>query len=267
MSSPAPSRIVVRRPRLAACRHLVSTLEDRHVSLRIDHNAEDGVESARGLWGFVASGTTQVSGQILLAVVGAVRVRREAIGRQLQDTAGFRVVTSRWPDPADARPDMVLLDLPRPDCFKVARAAQRGWPSISIVAIGLDDSEATAQECLRAGICSYMGLEDDLETLVGIISGVSSGERPCMPRIAAILIRQANIKQFGYSGLTPREIEIVRCLRDGYTNKEIARRLGIRIGTVKNHVHNVLAKLQVPSRANAAMLDLVSEHDLDSDRA
>jgi DNA-binding NarL/FixJ family response regulator len=128
-------------------------------------------------------------------------------------------------------------------------------PDIKVLVIGKEDSDDVESACAGAGICWYFTPQASVGDLVRTVSAVSSGVTPCSPRIAAALLRQVS-RHTGYqdlnSGLTQREMEIFECLRNGLTNKEIARRLGIRLATVKNHVHNILTKLHAKNRNDAA---------------
>ena len=86
---------------------------------------------------------------------------------------------------------------------------------------------------------------------------VARGEMLCSPRLAATLLRRVatlarGTRRLGPVQLTPRELEIVELIDEGLSNKAIATRLSIELATVKNHVHNILEKLEVSSRAAAA---------------
>src|SRR5881296_1366294 len=94
--------------------------------------------------------------------------------------------------------------------------------------------------------------------LVDMAMPESRGVAICSPRVAACLLRRVAALAAGHGGdlpraqLTNREREIVRLIDNGLSNKEIARALGIEVATVKNHVHNILEKLQVHRRGEAA---------------
>src|SRR5439155_827652 len=100
--------------------------------------------------------------------------------------------------------------------------------------------------------------EASIDDLVTVIESVARGEAICSPRVAAGLLRRVAALAAGHGGdlpraqLTNREREIVRLIDNGLSNKEIARALGIEVATVKNHVHNILEKLQVHRRGEAA---------------
>jgi DNA-binding NarL/FixJ family response regulator len=97
-----------------------------------------------------------------------------------------------------------------------------------------------------------------MDDLTATITSVSRDELLCSPRVAAALLRRVGALANGVrrphatDGLTSRECEILGLIKEGLSNKEIAVRLHIEVATVKNHVHNLLEKLQVASRAEAA---------------
>lgn len=194
-----------------------------------------------------------------LALVGGVRIHREGLHKLLRDERGIEVVasvpTAEEVSSSGDKPEFVLLDARPPDCFVMASAVQHAVPGTNVVAIGLEESDELAEACSRTGICWYLTPQASTSDLVSAVSAISSGAMPCSPQIAAALFRQASGRareQEVDTGLTYRELEILDCLRSGLTNKMIARRLGIRLATVKNHVHNILAKLHAKNRSDAA---------------
>src|SRR5436853_2470 len=99
-------------------------------------------------------------------------------------------------------------------------------------------------------VATAAGCEEGLASLPAVLEGGDRGEAVCSPRVAARLLRRVAALAAGSVGplrthLTGRECEVVRLIDDGLSNKEIARGLGIEVATVKNHVHNILEKLQV----------------------
>src|SRR2546421_13075479 len=110
----------------------------------------------------------------------------------------------------------------------------------------------------EAGAIAYVPREASLEDLVAVIECAVRGEAVCSPRVAGALLRRiAVLATDGRSDrvparLTKREREIMGLIDEGLSNKEIAKRLRIEVATVKNHVHNILEKLQVHRRGEAA---------------
>lgn len=111
--------------------------------------------------------------------------------------------------------------------------------------------------CVDAGFHGYVSKDASLHDLVRTIESVARGEVVCSPRIVASLFREVARRGPGMSGdagirLTSRERQILDLIDQYLSNKEIARALHISVSTVKNHVHNILAKQKVHRRADAA---------------
>ena len=107
-------------------------------------------------------------------------------------------------------------------------------------------------------MAGYVGRGDSLEDLVAAVESAARGELHCSPKIAGSLVRRVAILAAGRAvvslqgRLTSREREIARFLEKGLSNKEIATALCIEVATVKNHVHNLLEKLNVHRRTHVA---------------
>ena len=118
---------------------------------------------------------------------------------------------------------------------------------------------------VRAGACGYLLKDTSAEVLIDIIRRVHAGEVFIQPEIASRALRAAMHPSGGMiEPLSDREREVLVMLAQGVPNKEIADRLHIAEGTVKNHVSNILAKLQVINRTQAA--DLARRRGLDGPR-
>jgi DNA-binding NarL/FixJ family response regulator len=121
----------------------------------------------------------------------------------------------------------------------------------------MPDSEESVLAFAEAGIAGYVPREGSVQDLVDAVERAVRGELQCSPQLAGAIIRRlawraAAGSDFPRGPLTARETEIVRLIDQGLSNKEIAVRLGIEVATVKNHVHNLLEKLRVRRRAEAA---------------
>jgi two-component system, NarL family, nitrate/nitrite response regulator NarL len=159
---------------------------------------------------------------------------------------------------ARAAPDVVLVDLGVPDSVATIGAIRIAAPNVVVVALAVAEVEGDVLACAEAGAAGYVPREASVDDLVAVLQSVVRGEAICSPRIAATLFRRvaalsaARGSAPSLLGLTVREREILRILDHGFSNKEIAQRLGIEVATVKNHVHNILEKLKVHRRAEAA---------------
>jgi DNA-binding NarL/FixJ family response regulator len=156
------------------------------------------------------------------------------------------------------KPEVVLLDMSQPEAIPVARAIANAAPDAKVVALGLPESEQEVIACAEAGVAGFLAAESSLEDTLATIASAVVGEMLCTPRMAAVLVRRvatlaaARDPRRGDAQLTARELEIVDLIDRGLSNKEIAQQLHIEVATVKNHVHNVLEKLGVRRRSEAA---------------
>jgi DNA-binding NarL/FixJ family response regulator len=127
-----------------------------------------------------------------------------------------------------------------------------------VVAFGVSDDEELLA-CAESGVSGFVPPEASLDVLVSTFDAAARGEMACGPRVAgqllqhvAALAEKRDLPQTGRK-LTARQAEIVRLIGDGLSNKGIAERLGIELPTVKNHVHNILEKLELSSRTEVAV--------------
>jgi two-component system, NarL family, nitrate/nitrite response regulator NarL len=124
--------------------------------------------------------------------------------------------------------------------------------------LGLPETDEAVLAYAEAGIAGYVSRDGSVQDLVTAIEGAVKGELRCSPRLAGTILRRLAWRAAvggdvsPRTTLTSRETEIVRLIDQGLSNKEIAVRLGIEVATVKNHVHNLLDKLRVHRRSEAA---------------
>jgi DNA-binding NarL/FixJ family response regulator len=154
--------------------------------------------------------------------------------------------------------DVVLLDMAMPESFTAARRIAEGHPEVNVVALGIPEIESEVIACAEAGIAGYVARDGSLADLLEAVRGAVEGELTCSPRIARGLLRRVAVLAAERPAedepalLTPRETQVARLLERGLSNKEIAQELCIEVSTVKNHVHNILDRLQVQRRGEAA---------------
>jgi two-component system NarL family response regulator len=176
-----------------------------------------------------------------LVVVGAAAGGREAL-EQIKEL----------------RPEVALIDIGMPDKdgIEVTRALYQDVPEVKVIILGMPDLTDEIMACIEAGAAGYVLKEASFDYLVETIRSANRGESFCSPRMAASLfsrvaelagerIPRSSVK------LTPREVEIINKIAEGLSNKEIAQRLSIEVQTVKNHIHNILDKLQLHNRLEA----------------
>jgi DNA-binding NarL/FixJ family response regulator len=158
-------------------------------------------------------------------------------------------------------PNVILLNLSSVDSHALLLAARQASPASHVVVIGVrehDEDEIVA--CADLGVAGYHLRSEPLEKLIKLIVAVDAGEAMCSPRVTAIIMARLCSLAANQAptarvlGLTPREVQILWLVDLGLSNKEIADRLCIEVHTVKNHVHNMLAKCGVRRRADAAAI-------------
>ena len=153
-----------------------------------------------------------------------------------------------------AQPDVLLLDISMEHAFPALRALAERVPATRVVVLGISNDEIL--ECAEAGMAGFVTSDQSIDELITTVNQVAAGELPCSPQTAALLLRRvqtlANAHRVTPVALTSREHEIATLIEEGLSNKQIAARLSIQLATVKNHVHNILEKLHVERRTEAA---------------
>ena len=163
---------------------------------------------------------------------------------------------------AELRPDVVLLDLRMPelDGLSVLERLVARDPGCAVVMLTTSSDERDLVTSLRAGARGYLLKDMEPDRLVDALGAVVDGETVVAPEMTSVLAKivKGEAMESGqrgrFSSLTPRELEILRHLAEGLSNKAIARELGIADGTVKLHVRSILRKLELRSRVEAAVL-------------
>jgi len=153
-------------------------------------------------------------------------------------------------------PDVVLMDLLMPgmDGVETTRAVKEASPESHVVVLTSHHDDAYVFAALRAGALGYVLKTIGAEELAGTVRRAARGEPTLHPSIALRLMQNVRGEQEDVtSELTPRELEVLKLIAEGLTNADIAERLGVAEKTVKGHVGNVLSKLQVHDRTQAAV--------------
>ena len=153
-----------------------------------------------------------------------------------------------------ARPDVVLMDLEMEgvDGTEGTRRLLAAVPESRVVVLTSFSDRERILDALDAGAVGYLLKDIDPDDLVEAIRVAARGESPLTPRAASAVL-QARTRSQLRPELSPREAEVLECLREGLPNKLIARRLEISEKTVKSHVTRILAALDVSDRTQAAL--------------
>lgn len=163
---------------------------------------------------------------------------------------------------AEVQPHVVLMDLvmPKMDGVAATRAIRQAYPEIQVIALTSFDDRELVQGALQAGALGYLLKNASIDELAEAVRNARKRRPTLAPEALQALVSAAQQPDPPGHDLTDRECEVLGLMAAGLSNPEIARRLTIEISTVKTHVSNILFKLQVSNRMEAAALAL--EHNL-----
>ena len=163
----------------------------------------------------------------------------------------------------ESLPDVVLMDvkMPRHGGIEACKVIKQEVPSARIVMLTMSDDEADLYEAVKAGASGYLLKDVPVDELADSIRAVHGGQSLINPSLASKLLTEfATMSRRGVAPqsvappkLTAREMEVLRAVARGLNNREIAKELFISENTVKNHIRNILEKLQLHSRMEAVV--------------
>jgi len=201
---------------------------------------------------------------IKLLIAVAVRLYRDGLATALSAQPKLRIAaTAASPletqrAARELQPDVVIVDVSFSGVHDLFRALRVDSEKSRILAFAVEEDITTILDYAGAGAHGFVTANGSVEELVESIERALVGEALFSPRLAAQLLRQAAHLQGNQAAhavdriLTSREQQVLSFVKQGRSNKEIARELTIAEATVKNHVHHVLEKLQVATRGQAA---------------
>jgi DNA-binding NarL/FixJ family response regulator len=166
------------------------------------------------------------------------------------------------------RPDLVITDISMPelDGIEATRRLRASVPGVRVLILSIHTDPSWVQAAFEAGACGYLTKTSVLEEIELAVREVSKGRYFVSPSVTKALLatvlqaaagRRKSAPPPGAGAcepLTPREVEIVRLVGLGLANKEIARRLGVSVTTVRTHLSKIYGKLGTPSRVELALL-------------
>ncbi len=152
-------------------------------------------------------------------------------------------------------PDVILMDLLMPGMDGIAATTEirRELPDVEVIALTSVLEDAAVSQAVRAGAIGYLLKDAESEELLSAIRAAAAGRVYLTPAALSRLMRDVHAPQHILEPLTPRELDVLRLLADGKSNREIGSALNITGQTVKSHVSHVLDKLGVTSRTQAAL--------------
>jgi len=167
---------------------------------------------------------------------------------------------------AESLPDVVLMDIrmPRSSGIEACRAMKEAAPSAKIVILTISDEEEDLFEAIRAGASGYLLKDIPLDEVADAVRAVHGGQSLINPSMAGKLLTEfatlarrddeERAQEVPAPRLTEREMQVLKLIARGMNNRDIAKELFISENTVKNHVRNILEKLQIHSRMEAVMV-------------
>jgi DNA-binding NarL/FixJ family response regulator len=198
---------------------------------------------------------------ICLLIVEDQTLMRQGIKTILDLEPGMRVVGDAGDGETgmrlalELRPDVVLMDVQMPgmDGIQATAAVCAAWPQARIIILTTFSRDEYVYQAVRAGAVGFLLKDTPADHLAQTIRRVHAGEVFIQPEIASRILRELIAPQATpLEPLSEREREVLVLLAQGYSNREIAERLVVTEGTVKNHVSNILGKLQAENRTQAA---------------
>jgi DNA-binding NarL/FixJ family response regulator len=154
----------------------------------------------------------------------------------------------------ELKPDVVLMDIkmPKMDGIAATETIRQELPDTEVIALTSVLEDASVVGAVRAGAIGYLLKDTEADALCRAIVAAAAGQVQLSPQAAARLVREVRAPE-SPEPLSERETDVLKLLAKGHSNKEIAMSLTLSEKTVKTHVSNILGKLGVPSRTQAAL--------------
>jgi len=224
--------------------------------------------------------TAEITGEASRAVRGSDPIRVLVVDDHALFRRGLEMVLAQEPDievvgeagdavaaverAAELLPDVVLLDvrMPKGSGIEACEQIKGVAPSSRIIMLTISDEEADLYEAIKAGATGYLLKEISIDEVAGAVRAVYDGQSLISPAMAsklltefALMAKRSNERtgQVPTPRLTERELEVLKLVARGLNNRDIARELYISENTVKNHIRNILEKLQLHSRMEAVV--------------
>lgn len=154
----------------------------------------------------------------------------------------------------ELKPDLVLMDIrmPKMGGLEATRLIKAEMPAVKVVILTVSDDEEDLFEAIKSGAQGYLLKKLKADAFFDMISGVHQGEAPISPQMAVMMLNEFSRQGLGMrgpAGLSEREMEVLKLVAQGRTNREVASTLMLSESTVKYHLRNILDKLHLENRA------------------
>lgn len=211
--------------------------------------------------GWSSASLVRGGGAPRIIVASGILLYREGLAASLSRDGRLEVVavtdlSETLAASARLEPDAVVVDASTANGLALAKRLKSANPDLPLVGFGISETAADVIGCAEAGLVGFINHNGSIDALVKVVTDALRGEFTCSPRVTSILCarlaRLADRSSQAPPSLTPREVEVAGMVAEGLSNKEIAQGLHIGPTTVKNHVHNILDKLNVRRRAAIA---------------
>jgi two-component system nitrate/nitrite response regulator NarL len=194
--------------------------------------------------------------QIRVFIVSNVRLHREGLAALLRECPSIEVLGADSVQEAQntlntTATDVALIDAQSASVSEMVGPLRKICARVRILAVGIHETASEVLACAAAGIDGYVPMDAALGDMVAAIENVVRGELVCSPKVAASLYQSIGLSRSTDTSLTTRELQVAELMNRGLPTKEIAWRLGVQPCTAKNHVRNILHKLQVHGRGQA----------------
>ena len=205
---------------------------------------------------------------IRLLLVDDHALFRKGLATLLATESGIRVVgeardgVEALKKVAELKPDLVLMDIHMPGIngLEATRQISEPFPLTKVVILTVSEDDKDLFEAIKSGASGFLLKKVEPDELSSMLRGVFHGEAPISRLTAGRILtefsareqRQTSAAEVWEEELSPRETEVLRLVADGLTNKEIGAKLVIEENTVKNHLKNILGKLHLRNRVQAA---------------
>lgn len=200
-------------------------------------------------------------------LIGLMRTREDLVEVVGEVSTGLEAVRSA----EQLNPDVILMDIymPEMDGLQAAKEIHRRFPHIAVVMLTSSERDGHLYEAAQVGVAGYLLKSLDANELFDLLVGVTHGETAMTRAMASKLLKSVASRMAdenkGEQSLTEREQFVLRLVASGASNQEIADKLTISVNTVKSHIKNILEKLQLENRTQAATYalkhGLVLPHD------